>query len=92
MPIILCLARLRTSVTGTSESSLFRHATLAAGCAVLINCGFWAVLLSLPPSSEITPGACFGPWSAHGCQHDAGSMQFRCAHLIGVLDLDRQQS
>ncbi len=27
-----------------------------------------------------------------GCQHDAGSMQFRCAHLIGVLDVDRQQS
>ena len=27
-----------------------------------------------------------------GRQHDAGSMQFRCAHLIGVLDGDRQQS
>ena len=22
-----------------------------------------------------------------GRQHDAGSMQFRCAHLIGVLDV-----
>ena len=31
--------RLRTSVTGTSQSSLFRQATLAAGCAVLISYG-----------------------------------------------------
>ncbi len=30
--------------------------------------------------------------SAIGRQHDAGSMQLRCAHLIGVLDVGRQQS
>ena len=37
-------------------------------------------------------GTCFGPWSALGCQHVAGSMQFRCAHLIGVLDGCQRQS
>lgn len=27
-----------------------------------------------------------------GCQHDAGSILFRCAHLIGVLDRSQRRS
>ncbi|MFJ1293040.1 hypothetical protein ACEPPZ_13260, partial [Paracoccus yeei] len=53
----------------------------------------FVAILRMRPLVVITPGACFGPWSARGCQHDAGSMQFRRAHLIGVLELvGRQQS
>lgn len=50
-----------------------------------------AVLLQLQ-AFDYHPDACFGPWSAQSCQHDAGSMQFRCAHLIGVLDVNLQPS
>ena len=48
--------------------------------------------LAQPPSSEITWVHASVRGRRAGRQHDAGSMQVRCAHLIGVLDVVRQQS
>ena len=41
--------------------------------------------ISSPPSAEINPVLASVRGRRGGRQHDAGSMQFRCAHLIVVL-------
>jgi len=54
--------------------------------------GLIVARLAQPPSSEITWVHASVRGRRVGRQHDAGSMQVRCAHLIGVLDVVRQQS
>lgn len=49
-------------------------------------------LLAQPPSSEITRVHASVRGRRAGRQRDADSMQVRCAHLIGVLDVVGQQS
>ncbi len=53
---------------GNGDVPVKCFSTCACGrmAADLIMVSFLAVLLSPLPSYEITPGTCFGPWSARG--------------------------
>ena len=55
--------RLRTSVTGPSQSITFWRKTAARREAECRSLACLVAILCMP-LSEITPGACFGPWSA----------------------------
>ncbi len=78
--------RVRTSVTVPSQSRGFVHARSAAGVRFLSS------VLSGPPCDHCrlrlrsTRVHASVRGQRDGCQHDAGSVPSRCAHLIGVLD------
>lgn len=57
------IARLRTSVTGPFQSIIFWRKTAARREAECRSLACPVAILCMP-LSEITPGACFGPWSA----------------------------
>ena len=79
-------SRLWTSVTGSSQSRGFAHAAYAAGLRFCLLNDWSAFLIgSLRLRSTRVHASVRG--RRDGRQHDAGSMQFRCAHLIGVLDV-----
>ncbi len=75
----------RTSVTGPSQSSGFVHAGWPPGCGLVL----WQLIRSLFGSLRLRSTRVHASVRGQrdGRQHDAGSMQFRCAHLIGVLDM-----
>ena len=55
--------RVRTSVTGPFQSIIFWRKTAARREAECRSLACPVAILCMP-LSEITPGACFGPWSA----------------------------